>query len=509
MARASVPDSTGRLSDRSSAVALCRCSTDRQDRSIEEQETAIRAWAKEQKIRLLRVFKDEGVSGLELSRPGLDACLDFITKSSQKGVVVLWSRDRLVRPEDPIDGLVMERQIRYSGWDLCYLTGNNATGNALVDAILGLVEHHASGEYLRKLARDSLRNLLSRLKAGDVPGGKIPYGYAKAVFDAQGKLLRTIPRGEKHRKAPEEVTRLVLGEPQEVEAVRWIFREFIRGFSSPSDLATELESREAPRPTKKPWNSGTIRDMLQNPVYLGDVVWNRETTARCVRLLDGDLSADLALHKSSRSGRRIAWARNDPKDHIVLRDRHEAIVSREDFAKAQAVREERARRQGAGVTPSRRSMPLVGVLFCGRCGEGMFGKATTTKGRRYRYYTCSADSHKYRVRADKLELGVLTELCRLLRAPGVRRRAAAKPKGGETKSLAKLLIDLEEALEAEDRVRARSAFRFLLGRVSVHAPPGRPPKRLRGRQRTWRARIQPSELVAAIIKAEPAVIEIT
>lgn len=143
------------------AVGLCRCSTDRQDRSVAEQEAAIRAWAKQRRARLLKVFKDEGVSGLELSRPGLDACLDFLSKSPEKGVVVLWSRDRLVRPEDPIDGLVLERQVRYAGWDLCYLTGSNATGHPLVDAILGLVEHHASGEYLRKLARDSLRNLLS------------------------------------------------------------------------------------------------------------------------------------------------------------------------------------------------------------------------------------------------------------------------------------------------------------------------------------------------------------
>ena len=501
MARAKRPKGSS-SSSQDVAVALCRCSTDRQDRSIEEQETAIRSWAKEQKVQLIRVFKDEGVSGLELSRPGLDACLDFITKSSKKGIVVLWSRDRLVRPEDPIDGLVMERQIRYAGWELCYLTGNNATGNALVDAILGLVEHHASGEYLRKLARDSLRNLLSRLRAGDVPGGKIPYGYAKAVFDEGGELLRTIPRGEKHRKAPEEVTRLVLGDPEEVETVRWLFREFSRGLSSPSDLALELEAREVPRPTKKPWNSGTIRDMLRNPVYVGDLVWNRETTARCVRLLDGDLSADLALHKSSRSGRRIAWARNDPKDHIVLRDRHEAIVSREDFAKAEAVREERARRQGAVVAPSRRFQPLIGLLFCGKCGNGMYGRKTTSKSRIYRYYVCSDDSHAYRLRADLLEQAVLTELRRLLRAPKAR-RAAARRKRSKTKSPVQLLVDLETALEEQDQGRARSVFRVLLERVSVHGPRGRPPKKRRGKRRTFRARLEVAAAVAELIDEDP------
>ena len=485
------------------AVALCRCSTDRQDRSIEEQEGAVRSWTKERGIQLLRVFKDEGVSGLELSRPGLDACLEFIAGSAVKGVVVLWSRDRLVRPEDPIDGLLMEREVRYAGWEICYLTGSNATGNPLVDAILGLVEHHASGEYLRKLARDSLRNLLSRLKAGDVPGGKIPYGYAKAILDEDGTLIRTITRGKKHRKAPEEVTRLVLGDPDEVAIVRWIFTEYQRSWSSPADLAEELNGGDAPRPTSKPWNQGTIRDMLANPVYVGDVVWNRETTARCVRLLDGELSTDLAMHPSSRSGRRIAWARNDPKDHLVLPDRHEGIVSRAEFAAVQAVKEKRrVRSDGGGIVVNRRSLALVGVLFCGKCAAGMYGRTTRSKGHAYRYYVCPAKSHSYRARADRLEEGVLTELRRLLRAPSLRRLVAEPLR--EAKSPAKLLVDLENAFEKDDRPRARGVLRILVARVSLHGPRGRQPKQRRGRRRRFRARLKVASEVANLLSEDPA-----
>lgn len=483
------------------AVGLCRCSTDRQDRSISEQEGAIRAWAKEQGLRLVRVFKDEGVSGLELSRPGLDACMDYLGKARQKGVVVLWSRDRLVRPEDPIDGLVMERQIRYAGWELCYLTGSNATGHPLVDAILGLVEHHASGEYLRKLARDSLRNLLSQLKAGNVPGGKIPYGYAKAILDEDGKLLRTIPRGKKHRKTPSETTQLVLGEPEEIETVRWIFDEYEKGWFSLGQIAERLNARGAPRPTRKRWNHGTLRDMLVNPVYVGDLVWNRETTARCVRLLDGELSADLAMHESSRSRRRIAWARNDPKDHIVLRDRHPAIISREQFSRVEQIMGRRAQRDGDRLSATRRSFPLGGVLFCGKCGKGMYSRSTTTKGYTYRYYWCPDTSHPYSVRADRLEEAVLTEVRRQLRAPGVRR--AASRKAGKTKSAVKLLVDLETALEEEDWSRARVVFLVLLDRVELRAFPGRPPKQRRGRSRPWRAIITPAEVTALVIGASP------
>jgi len=438
------------------AVGLCRCSTDRQDRSIAEQETAIRAWAKQRRTRLLAVYKDEGVSGLELSRPGLDACLTFLDKSPRKGTVVLWARDRLVRPEDPIDGLVMERQIRYAGWELCYLTGSNATGHPLVDAILGLVEHHASGEYLRKLARDSLRNLLSRLRAGDVPGGKIPYGYAKALLDERGVVVRTIPRTRKHRKTSAESTRLVWGDPKEVETVRWIFSEYLRGWSSPADLADELNVRAAPRPTQLPWSPTTVREILLNPVYLGDVVWNRETSARCVRWLDNALSTKLAVHVSQRTGRRIAWARNLPKDHLVLRDRHEPIVAREDFARVQEVMHQRRGRDTAAVVASRRSFPLGGLLFCGICERRMFCRTAHVKGRRYRYYYCSSASHACRVRADVLELRALAE---------IRQRLQRRTKQG--RAVRDLLLDLETTLGSGDRTRARRMFQGLVQRVSI------------------------------------------
>jgi DNA invertase Pin-like site-specific DNA recombinase len=442
------------------AVGLCRCSTDRQDRSIAEQEAAIRAWAKQHRTRLLQVFKDEGVSGLQLSRPGLNACLDFLAKSPHKGTVVLWSRDRLVRPEDPIDGLVMERQVRYAGWELCYLTGSNATGNSLVDAILGLVEHHASGEYLRKLARDSLRNVIARLKAGDVPGGKIPYGYAKAVMDESGKIVRTIPRTAKHRKASLELTRLVLGDPDEVRAVRWIFDEYNRGWSSPSDLSDELNRRKAPCPTKRPWNKGTVRDILQNAVYVGDIVWNRETTARCVRFLDGELSQRLATHASRRTGQRIAWARNDPSDHIILRDQHEPIVSRATFSKTQAIIARRGQR--AEGLPTRRSFPLTGLVHCAECGHGLMSRTCHSKGRIYRYYVCPSAVHPCHVRADTLERAVLRALARCCRSLGGRRARMAQVRRAK-----KLVAELEAAMGRDERAHCQAILRTLVERVVI------------------------------------------
>lgn len=96
-----------------------------------------------------------------------------------------------------------------------------------------------------------------------------------------------------------------------------------------------LEEREAPRVSPDiPWNAGTVREILTRQAYVGDVVWNKESSARCMRWLDGKLSTKTALHMSRRTGRVAAYALNDPADHVVLRDQHPAIVSRDLFERA-------------------------------------------------------------------------------------------------------------------------------------------------------------------------------
>lgn len=328
------------------AVGLCRCSTDLQDHSVADQEAEIRRWTAERGLELVAVFKDEGVSGSELDRPGLNALRAFLRDSVAKGTVVAWKRDRLVRPEDPLDGLLLEREIRAAGWTLHYLAGTNVVGNLLVDSILGLVEHHAGGEYLRKLAQDSLRGQWRRVLGGDYPGGKIPYGYAKAVVDAQGVVLRTIARGQAHRKAAAERTRLVVGDPFEVETVRWAFGEVERG-ARLVPLVGALGARQAPSPTGTGWRVATVRDLLTNRVYVGDLVWNRQTSARFFRLVAGQLAAQIATHASRRTGKKTGYQPNAAEHQVVLRDHHPALVERALFDRVQALLLERRRTKEA------------------------------------------------------------------------------------------------------------------------------------------------------------------
>ncbi len=97
------------------AVGLARASSDKQDTSVANQRTEIERWARETTHQLVRVFEDDGISGSVLDRPGLAALLRYVEANPAGGVVCLWRRNRLARPDDPIDGLLLERKIRRAG----------------------------------------------------------------------------------------------------------------------------------------------------------------------------------------------------------------------------------------------------------------------------------------------------------------------------------------------------------------------------------------------------------
>ena len=117
------------------------------------------------------MFEDKGVSGSVLDRPGLTQLLRYVEARPEGGTVVLWKRNRLARAQDPLDGLMVERRIEKAGWRLHCLQGRNASGDAFLDRLLGVVEHHQAGEFLRSLATDTLRGQLrSALEGGMLVG---------------------------------------------------------------------------------------------------------------------------------------------------------------------------------------------------------------------------------------------------------------------------------------------------------------------------------------------------
>jgi len=126
------------------------------------------------------------------------------------------------------------------------------------------------------------------------------------------------------------------------------------GDQSMLDIADSLNAagfRPRSKRERLVFSKATVRGMLENPVYVGDITHH------------GD---------------------------VIGRGRHEPIISRKLWEKVQQVRNERARRpQVYGARP-RCPYLLSGVAVCSACGLPLWANSTT--GGRHNYYRCSSRS---------------------------------------------------------------------------------------------------------------------
>ncbi|MCC7146348.1 MAG: recombinase zinc beta ribbon domain-containing protein [Phycisphaeraceae bacterium] len=120
--------------------------------------------------------------------------------------------------------------------------------------------------------------------------------------------------------------------------------------------------------------------MLVNPLYTGDMVWNRRTDAKFHQILDGR-----AVERDQVHGARLVP--NDVSDWIVVRDAHPALIDRVLFdqvkksmdGKVQSIEQRghdprtqtqsRSHRHGKTWSGQRSRFILSGLLTCALCGS--------------------------------------------------------------------------------------------------------------------------------------------
>lgn len=99
----------------------------------------------------------------------------------------------------------------------------------------------------------------------------------------------------------------------------------------------------------KIWHGSTVRKILENPHYVGDLVQQRETTESVV------------------SERRI---KKDPSEYVIVENTHDSIISREDFNITQQLINARKRKR-----PYAQKHLFTNISFCACCGKSMHFKA--------------------------------------------------------------------------------------------------------------------------------------
>ncbi|QOL52244.1 recombinase family protein [Massilia litorea] len=304
------------------AALYMRASTERQIYSTAHQESALKEYAKQHGFEVIAEYRDEGRSGLTLEgREGLLSLLNDIQSGQASYVTVLvYDVSRWGRFQDVDESAYYEYACRKEGISVTYCAEPFTNDGSPLATLLKGLKRVMAAEYSRELSR-KVFNAHCRLTAdGYKQGGTAGYGLRRQCQSNDGSIRRTLEMGER-KHLPTERVGLILGPDEEVAVVRRIFEMCTNKHMTDMKIAETLNAEGLRNQNGRLWNYRTIKEILTNEKYAGNLVFNRYT-------------------------RRLGSPRraNEVDKWITVKGALPSIVSMEVFDQARHVRLRRARR---------------------------------------------------------------------------------------------------------------------------------------------------------------------
>ena len=391
-----------------SIAIYVRVSTQRQaqTQTIEQQLERLRAHAQSQGWELQdeNVFRDDGYSGATLNRPGLDRLRDKV-KAAEVDRVLVTAPDRLAR--NYVQQMVLLEELEHAGCEIEFL--DRPMSHDPHDQLL-LQIRGAVAEYERTLIAERMRRgRQTKLRAGVLlPWTRAPYGY---------RINPDRPRDPAGVQVDEA----------EAAMVQEMFAWYAEDQTSLFRLAKRVQTLGLPSPQgMKRWNPATIRGILTNPAYAGQIYTGR-TRTRTARVRRSATHPIGHPHDSHVPAPREAWIPVASIPAIVTQAQFDAVQAK--LAQNQSF----ARRNNKTHT-----YLLRALVSCGVCQSSCIARTVHT---RYDYYTCRAKGNPIQtcrdekcparyVPAHQLDELVWQDLCDALQHPKSITHALERAHGG-------------------------------------------------------------------------------
>ncbi len=282
---------------------------------------------------VLRVFRDDGISGRTDERPAFRDAVAYC-RIHQVDYFICWSTSRFAR--NKLDAALYKKELKRIGCRVLYVSvdlDSETDSGWMMESMLEIFDEH----YSRQVSADTLRSMMKNARDGFWNGGRLPFGY------------RSVPVGKRKRLEPD---------PNEAATVREMFDLYIRGLGC---KAITILLNDAGRTHRgKRWVKNTVTWVLKNWVYAGYVVFNRT---------DG------------------ATGKERPRSEWIVTLSHAPLVEEEIFMRVQDLFGERAPVEGNSSAKSRHV--FTGLLRCS-CGAAMTTESANGNGGRYSYYNCTS-----------------------------------------------------------------------------------------------------------------------
>ena len=295
-------------------------------------------------------FSDDGCSGTNMERPGMQKLLKEVKKNRIRCIIVKdmsrFSRD-YIEMGTYLNQIFPFMGIRFIALNDHYDSMEHHGSTIEIDTAFQTLLYDLYSKDVSVKVKTSIENKCAN---GEYVFGQVPFGYEKS----------------------KEIKNTVVVNEKEAGIVRYIFSLAMQGKSS-TQIAKQLYEESVPtiRQIRKPnqaaqggklytWSSQAVRTILNNRFYLGEMAYGK------------------SVRKSVGSKGGLAVPREDWK---VIPNHHEALISEEIFKQVSAFRPKHS------TTRNREKHPLTGKLYCGGCGYSLNYKPIRGKNK-YRRFEC-------------------------------------------------------------------------------------------------------------------------
>ncbi len=328
--------------------------TQAKEGTIQSQLEALREYAKANNHHVIIECVDDGYSGAELNRPGLDRMRDMVGEGLVEAVLLL-SPDRLSRKQAHQIILLEE----FKKHNVKVIFSNQPSGDTAEDQLLINIQG-AVAEYERvKIIDRTRRGTKHAVKNGQVLSGNPPYGYCYLPKSKEGPGRYAI-------------------DEQEAETVRTIFDWYLKEHLTGTAIAKRLEQEGKPsRSQFNKWWPSSIYAILKNETYTGTAYMYK------TRSVEPSKHPKLERYRQRRKSSKVDRPREDWLAVSVP-----AIIDIATWQKAQELLRKNSMRSLRN--NKKNDYLLRGLVVCGLCGSMAPGHMSNG----YTYYCCGANRNK-------------------------------------------------------------------------------------------------------------------
>lgn len=361
--------------------------TESESNSIASQREILKEYIKRYPdMEIYDIYVDDGYSGTNFDRPDFNRMMDDIY-AGRVNCVLVKDLSRFARNYTE-GGIYLDKTFVKLG--VRFIALNNQ-----IDIGIGGINS------FNQLVQIGVTNIMNESQAANT---SVNVRGTLNLRRQQGKFIGSFPTYG-YLKDPDDNHHLIIDE-ETAPIVRMIFERFIGG-ESIIGITKDLNEMGIPNPSmyKKQkgfnyrhpcgrsndglWPDSSVRRILQNRMYVGDMVQGRNTTYSY----------------------KIKQCRAIPKDEwIIVEGTHEPIISQETFDNAQALFNKSIRK-----SPKKKNVDLFsGLVRCADCKRVMNKKTNQHTYGTYHYYRCvtarklkKSACTNHTIRIDKLEQAVL------------------------------------------------------------------------------------------------------